>query len=278
MCGSSWHRNHRLQREPAYLTNVNSAAQSTNWAEWNPDLPVTGITGLKPHPRPPAHPVECPTLEIPGDTSDARYTISTTAGSNVTGDQRPLANQWRSGLCHFAAGSGAAVKLTDLNGEDSYTRSVSFSAVRFILQTPETPDPPPAPTPTPPPPDPMVRTGTAGAAPGSNVSVPVQALNLPGTGLGSAALLIRYNPAVITPVDCQPDPAGSFDTETCNVDYERDGVAPDTLSLSLTSAGGVKESPLLANLVFQGAGNPGEFSSLELILQSITTPGGEAIT
>jgi hypothetical protein len=117
----------------------------------------------------------------------------------------------------------------------------------------------------------------AGAAPGSIVSVPVQALNLTGSGLGSAALEIRYNPAVLTPMECQADPAGGFDTETCNLDIDRDGVAPDALSLSITSAGGVAGSPILANLVFQVSGNSGEFTPLEVTLQSIAAPGGEPL-
>jgi cell wall-associated NlpC family hydrolase len=145
MCDSSWYRFLNNRGHYAYLTlNTNDPPQSTNWADWHPNLPQSGDWEVEAYI---AHHGsinwECPSLFIPWDTSDARYTIYHADGSSsVSGNQAPLDNQWLYlGMYRFNAGTSGWVKLTDLNGEANLSRTVSFSAMRFTLQTPPSPMP-----------------------------------------------------------------------------------------------------------------------------------------
>jgi hypothetical protein len=90
----------------------------------------------------------CTRRLIPGDTADAHYVIHHAAGAQERRlSQQPLANQWLDlGEYPFAAGQSGYVTLSDLNAEADFTRTVSFSALRFTLV--KEPEPTPSPTPT----------------------------------------------------------------------------------------------------------------------------------
>jgi hypothetical protein len=117
--------------------NTNDPAQSTNWADWQPDLPYAG--NYKVEAYIPIHdPVnwQCPSMYLDWDTSDAHYTIYHADGQDtVRRNQAPLYSEWLDlGTYRFNAGSEGRVKLTDLNTEANWSRTVSFSAMRFTLQ------------------------------------------------------------------------------------------------------------------------------------------------
>jgi hypothetical protein len=138
MCDSAWYRYTNDRGHPAYLTvNTNDPNQSTNWADWQPDLPYAG--NYKVEAYIPVHdPVnwQCPSMYLDWDTSDAHYTIYHAEGQDtVRRDQAPLYSEWLDlGTYRFNAGSEGRVKLTDLNTETNWSRTVSFSALRFTLQ------------------------------------------------------------------------------------------------------------------------------------------------
>jgi hypothetical protein len=285
MCGSAWHKIDGFSGSPAYLTlNVKTPAESTNSAEWTASLPASGEYRVEAFV--PDHPPldwQCPNKTISRDTAAARYTVVHAGGQKeVGGNQGPLANGWLDlGTYTFDAGSGAKVMLSDLTGEESLSRTVAFSAVRFVRIDAPTPQPSPTPaptaTPTPLPPDPTLWAGSASLDPGGSGAVPIQVLALRGLTVGSVTLDLSYDPTVISPTACQPDPAGLFDSESCDLDVDRDGVAPDTLRLTLASAGGVAEPVTLANLTFQAAGAGGAFSPLEIQPLALAGPGGAAL-
>ncbi len=138
MCDSAWYRYTNDRGHPAYLTvNTNDPAQSTNWADWRPDLPYEGDYKVEAY-IPIHDPVnwECPSMYLDWDTSDAHYTIHHADGQNtVSRDQAPLYSEWLDlGTYRFEAGTNGRVELSDLNDEANWSRTVSFSAMRFTLQ------------------------------------------------------------------------------------------------------------------------------------------------
>ncbi len=285
MCDSAWLRITGYD-EHAYLTlNVDDPSQSTNSAVWRPDFPEDGeyqvLAFVPDHP-----PIdwECPSQTINRDTSDATYTIEHADGDDtVSGNQRPLANMWLDlGTYEFEAGRSGKVTLTDLADEDSYTRTVAFSAMlfrRLVYPTPTpeyTPTPTVTPTPTPTP-APFAWSGYGIAPPSSTITIPLGASHLQLPGLVSATLNLSYDPAVLDPVACRADPQGQFDTESCDLDHERDGANPDSLQLSLGSASGVAGNPPLAEVGFFVTGSPGQTTLLDLVVQVFNGPGGAAI-
>lgn len=120
----------------AYLTlNVFDEADSTNWAEWVPELPEAGYYRVEAYITWHDPITFCTQSEpiINEDTSDARYTISHVFGeTTVSRDQAPVNNDWLDlGEYYFEAGTHGKVVLTDLNGEEEFSTTVSFSAMRF---------------------------------------------------------------------------------------------------------------------------------------------------
>jgi hypothetical protein len=280
MCGSAWHKITGFSSAPAYLTlNVAGQASSTNSAEWVPDLPVDGDYRVEAF-IPDHAPIDwqCPDLHIPRDTAEARYTVTHADGSSsVSGDQGPLANQWLElGTFPFKAGTGGSVRLSDVTGEEELTRTVSFSAVRFVLLSPPapTPDPSPSPepTPAPPAPDPTIQSGSAISLPGSSITVPIQVLYLRGLSVGAATIDVRYDPAVLKPVGCQADPAGSYSSSACDLALDQDGINPDALRLSLSASNGSADPTLLAQVTFEAVGEASAFSSLDVAPVVFTDP------
>ncbi len=144
MCSSAWHQPYT--NGPYLTVNTNNPAQSTNWAEWRPNITVAGRYKVEALIRThdPIH-WYCPPsydLNLQWDTSDARYTIHHAGGEiTVTRDQAPLFDQWLDlGTYDFNIGTNGWVKLVDLNGEPNLSRTVSFSTVRFTLVTPPPPE------------------------------------------------------------------------------------------------------------------------------------------
>ena len=144
-CGSGWKQIGGYDGASAYLTlNTNQTAQSTNWGEWAPNLPQSGRYQVAAY-IPGHEPIywDCGTVDrtINADTSDARYQITHVGGvATVSGNQASLADQWLPlGIFRFNQGTSGHVRLADLNGEENLSRTVSFSAMRFILQPPDTP-------------------------------------------------------------------------------------------------------------------------------------------
>ncbi len=154
MCDSAWYRYTNDRGHYAYLTvNTNDPAQSTNWADWQPDFSYAGDYKVEAY-IPNHDPVnwQCPSMYLDWDTSDAHYTIHHADGqSTVSHDQAPLYSEWLDlGTYRFEVGSEGRVELSDLNDETNWSRTVSFSAMRFTLQeSGPTPTPTPTPLPTP---------------------------------------------------------------------------------------------------------------------------------
>jgi photosystem II stability/assembly factor-like uncharacterized protein len=140
LCDSYWYSYTNDRGYYAYLTlNVSDTLYSTNYGEWRPTITQPGYYRVEAFI--PTHPPiawECPVKTIPFDTSDAHYTIQHANGQTlVTGTQKTVNNNWLPlGEYLFRPGSEGYVMLTDLNGQTSFTATVSFSALRFSWQRP----------------------------------------------------------------------------------------------------------------------------------------------
>lgn len=283
MCVTAWNRITGYD-DHAYLTlNVDDPSLSTNWAEWRPKIPASGdyqvLAFVPDHP-----PIEwqCPPQTISKDTGDAGYTIEHARGTTkVSGNQGPLSNMWIDlGTYKFNQGTAGVVKLTDVTDESGYTRTVVFSAMLFRnLDYPDpTPEPTPTQVPTPTPtPSPFVWTGGGIAIPSTTITIPLGASHLQFPGLGIATIDIQYDPALLSAVSCQADPQGLFDTGNCDVNYERDGVNPDSVRLKLQSTAGVASSPFLAQLGFQVSADPGQTAPITPVLSLFQGADGTPI-
>lgn len=142
-CGSGWKQIDGFDGANGYVTlNTNQVAQSTNRADWMPTLPQSGryrVSAYIPNHAPIFWGCGSVQSTIDGDTSEARYQITHAHGvETVAANQRPVADNWLPlGNFYFERGAGARVRLTDLNGEENLSRTISFSAMRFVLQPPD---------------------------------------------------------------------------------------------------------------------------------------------
>jgi hypothetical protein len=108
--------------------------------------------------------------------------------------------------------------------------------------------------------------------------VRLEVLDVPSPGLGAFTIDISYDPAVVGPVGCDPDPEDVLDTKLCNLGFERNGVNPDTIRI-----GGYQISPgtvgnvALADITFQAIGAPDQCSDLTLEVRELTDTNGPNI-
>jgi len=133
-CAEYWESFSTTLGVPAFITLNVSAANSTNSAEWRPDLPAAGKYQVEAFIATPPTSINCSALRGPTqNTSQAIYTVNHSAGSTkVTINQSSLQNAWISlGVYQFAAGSNNFVSLSDANNETPLSRFVSFGALRF---------------------------------------------------------------------------------------------------------------------------------------------------
>ncbi len=285
MCITAWHRIFPLLEDngrAAYLTlNVDDPAQSTNSAEWEPVLPISGKYLVRAF-VPDHDPIDwlCPSLHIPIDTADAEYTIHHASGkTTVSRNQGPMANQYLDlGTYQFESGDGARVELSDLNDEENLSHTIAFSAMQFRQVLPPatpTPTPLPSPTPTPTPtPDPYLRAGFGLGEQNAAIQIVVDTGNLQNPGLGQAVVELQFDPAVADATGCQADPDNLFDMGSCQPDFDADGIFPDAARLTAESAGGAPGNPLLARFTFQLVGAAGDFSWLDVVPIQLSAAGG----
>ena len=135
----------------------------------------------------------------------------------------------------------------------------------------------PTATPTTPPSSPIVRVGGGTVTPGDSITVPVTMENIPGDGVGAATFEVRYDPSVLSPSSCNADPDNLFDFAQCNIDFDNDGINPDSVRVTLVSTAGVPGTRPLANITFDATGAPGDSSLMDLILSTFTDPDGQTI-
>mgnify|MGYP005849740959 FL=1 len=100
-----------------------------------------------------------------------------------------------------------------------------------------------------------VRIDSGAAGVGGEVTVRLEVLNVPGPGLGAFTIDVSYDPAIVDPTSCAPDPSGLLDTELCNLNFERDDSNPDKIRVSgFRMTAGATGSVALADITFQVIG------------------------
>ncbi|MCS7061220.1 MAG: hypothetical protein RMN25_08630 [Anaerolineae bacterium] len=116
--------------------NVATAAESTNTVIWRPNLPRAGVYQVFAFiPNRAALPWTCGGGNPVWDTGNARYTIKHRDGETTYSvNQAPLHDVWVNlGAYYFNAGADSYVRLTDVTGEPSMSRYVSFDNVKFVF-------------------------------------------------------------------------------------------------------------------------------------------------
>jgi hypothetical protein len=133
---SYWYDFLNARGSTTYLTlNVNDPAYSSNSGNWRPVIVDSGYYRIDVYIANHGSIVWCNDSRwtIEHDTTDARYAIHHVYGTtNRTVNQDSFNNQWVTlGEYYFNAGNNGYVALTDLNGEQQFSTTVSFSAMRF---------------------------------------------------------------------------------------------------------------------------------------------------
>jgi photosystem II stability/assembly factor-like uncharacterized protein len=134
-CDQFWATTSTSISMPAFLTLNVAQANSSNSAEWRPDLPFADTYRVEAYiAAPPANP-NCTFIDAgTQNTTQANYRITHATGTTtVTINQSAVQNNWVSlGSYTFNAGSGAYVTLSDVNNETPLSRIISFGAIRFV--------------------------------------------------------------------------------------------------------------------------------------------------
>ncbi len=137
---SYWYSFQNERGHAAYLTLNVSDIKPSNSGEWRPELPEPGFYKVEAYIAGHAPITWCTGSgrTIAHDTQDAHYEIHHAAGSSeIIRSQYPLSNAWLDlGSFPFSAGNSGYVYLSDLNDEENFTNTVSFSAMRFTYQGP----------------------------------------------------------------------------------------------------------------------------------------------
>ena len=135
-CQKGWAVGAQANGNQHFVTpNVASAAESTNSAIWRPSLPRPGVYQVQVFvPNRSAIYWDCGGESPTWDTSSARYTVKHRDGETTYAvDQAPLHDSWVNiGAYYFNVGMDGYVKLSDVTGEPSMTKYVSFDDVKFV--------------------------------------------------------------------------------------------------------------------------------------------------
>jgi hypothetical protein len=117
-----------------------------------------------------------------------------------------------------------------------------------------------------------VRVGSGSVSPGGSATVPLEALGVPGAGVGAATIEVYYDTSVVQVSACDADPGGVYDFALCNWDN-----GTGVLTFSSISALGVPGDSLLADITFDGVGSTGDCSILDVVIDTFADPGGNPL-
>jgi len=157
------------------------------------------------------------------------------------------------------------------------TPTVPPTSTPTVPPTP-TPTVPPSPTPTATPPLNTVLKVTGGNVGfGASINVPVDMEDVQEPGAGAVTFEVQYDPSVLSPSTCVTDPNDLFDFAQCNMNYDDDGVNPDSARITLVSVGGIVGTEQLAEITFDAIGAPGNTSPLNVVVITFADPTGAPI-
>jgi hypothetical protein len=117
--------------------------------------------------------------------------------------------------------------------------------------------------------NPRVGVGSGQVDPGDSIQIPVEALEMPGEGLGAFTIEVHYDSAVVAVKDCGADPDGLYGG-LCNDNGQK-------ITYTGVSEKGVPGDSLLAEISFQAVGKVGDSTVLDVKLLTMADPDGEPI-
>jgi len=96
-----------------------------------------------------------------------------------------------------------------------------------------------------------------------HLTIPVVASISDGT-LHAATISVDYDPDLLKPVGCVGDPDKNFSMGMCNIQFDTDGIKPDTVLFNAVSTDGVDGDATLVELNFEVIGEVAENTALEM--------------
>ena len=109
------------------------------------------------------------------------------------------------------------------------------------------------------------------------MTIPVRTSLPAGVTLGAVTFYVKFDPGMLDAITCVLDPNAHFDSKTCNLNYNHDGISPDMLAFTMISSAGVSGDQPLANISFELIGTPGSSSDLQLVVDTFTDPSGVSV-
>ena len=121
-------------------------------------------------------------------------------------------------------------------------------------------------------PTPVIAAEEVIAEPGEVFDLDVTMANFTSPGIGALTFDVGYDPAVLAPTGCTPDPDSQFDSAVCNESF-----APGVVRVSLLSTTGISGDHRLATIEFMAVGNAGDISSIPVDIQTLSDPSGNPL-
>lgn len=250
----------------SFLIGSNSAGESDPSYIYAPDCNVNSVTPLSNIGFPNMHIV----MNVKGNEG--------MAGSCTPGNIPWVSLSQTSGTT--GAGNTSQVNVTfNTNGlaEGTYTGNLCINSnapqqpqiqvpLSLVVQAGDKPTPTPSPTPSPS--DAILRTDNYQVAVDGNVTVKVEADNVPSPGLAAANVSLSYDNTVIRPTSCTIDPAF---TGTCNTTVSGE------VQFNILSTSGVQADFDIVEIVFEAIGQANERSTLDLNANQFTNSSGATI-
>ena len=116
-------------------------------------------------------------------------------------------------------------------------------------------------------------SGGTVAAPCGTVSARLDVVDVPSPGVAGVIVDAVYDPATNTPLGCEENPQGCWDTVMCNPGYALNTVRV----VALHPTGMAGECPL-ADISWNICGNPGQCTNVDVQVVSFVDPDGQPIT
>jgi len=110
----------------------------------------------------------------------------------------------------------------------------------------------------------------------ARVVVPVTA-SLSERKLYAATVAVNYDPALLRPVSCEENPDKHFSMALCNIQFDIDGVNPDTIRFTAVSVDGVSGDAKLVALNFEVIGEVSENTALGMRTLAFADDAGAAL-
>ena len=108
------------------------------------------------------------------------------------------------------------------------------------------------------------------------VMIPVTT-SLSEGSLHATTVAVNYDPGLLRPIGCMENPEKDFSMALCNIQFDIDGVNPDTIRFTAVSVEGISGDATLVELNFEVIDTVSQNIALEMRTLSFANEVGEAL-